>query len=568
MDNFNFQTVTLAGRRILRDSIVTGEDIIFTRFRIGDSAEQPDVPETMEDVISPRFWVPVAETSKDENGEPAVQVDGVFKQDEEHSDFYFRELALFAKLGEGGQEVMFGYLHSGPVENYIPTSDSTNLATYNFIVTIPVGSASVLVTYDPEALVSLKKYKDLEIRVNEFEKDINAEIKKIRDDADKKIKEIGDSIGNYVKKAGDTMTGKLYGTSASFSGEISAENISTSGKITGVSAEISGAFSAHSITGTSIQSGDIDSNTCTITTKLTCGDADFKGQVISLQGFNGNLHGNVFGDEADFNGTVVAENLTGNTSIKGGAISGTTCTLSGELSGTSATLSGDLSAKNVMGTKAIIGGSISGTTGTFSSAVTCDTLLSGSITSRSDITASTISALAGFGGTLHGNVFGEEVSGSKSIKGGAISGTTGTFSGAITSSSTIKGTTITATTGFKGNLTGDVTGKLNGFSVYTSYEELLKAIGLENTGAQAATLNAVAKAIKGYIYALCYVPQSYAINAINSPGLLEIKSASMSGNESNPYAIFNMYYYQGNVHYRAVRYGASSPSSWTALGQA
>ena len=519
MDNFNFQTVTLAGRKILRDSIVTGENIIFTRFRIGDSAEQPDVPETLEDVLSPRFWVPVAETSRAENGESAVQVDGVFKQDEEHSDFYFRELALFAKLGDGGQEVMFGYLHCGPVENYIPTSDSTNLATYNFIVTIPIGSASVLVTYDPEALVSLKKYKDLELRVNKFaenydvkmgkfETDINAEIEKIRKEAEKKIKDIEDdveeklknlrqsvegSIGDYVKKAGDTMTGKLTGTAAEFSGDLSAKNV------TGT---------------TAIKGGTISGTTGT-----------FSGAITSSS-------------------TIQGTTITATTGFKGGTISGTTCTLTGALSGTSATFSGDLSAKNVTGSTAIKGGTISGTTCTLTG------------------------ALSGTSATFSGDLSAKNVTGTTAIKGGTISGTTGTFSGAITSSSTIQGTTITATTGFKGNLTGDVTGKINGFSVYTSYDELLKAIGLGNTGASTATLNSVAKAIKGHIYALCYIPQSYAINATNSPGLLEIKSTPMEGNESNPYAIFNVYYTSGNQRYRAIRYGASVPSSWTALGQA
>lgn len=435
MDNFNFQTVTLAGRKILRDSIATGEDIIFTRFRIGDSAEQPGVPEMLDDVLSPRFWAPVAETRQAENGEAAVQVDGVFKQDDEHSDFYFRELGLFAKLGEGGQEVMFGYLHAGEVENYIPTSDSTNLATYNFIVTIPIGSASVLVTYDPEALVSLKKYKDLELRINEFvknyddkmehfETDVNDEINRIRSGTEKKIKDfesdvderlqaISKTLGNYVQKAGDTMTGKLTGTAA------------------------------------------------------------------------------------DFSGDVTAKNVTGSTAIKGGTISGTT--------------------------------------GTFT----------GAISSNSTITGTTIT-------------------GSTAIKGGAISGTTGTFTGAISSSSTIKGTTITATSGFSGNLTGNVNGKINGVAVYTDYAELIAALGLSSKGVTNATLTDVSRAIRGCIYALCSVNYNYAINAIATTGLLEIKSTQITS-EDNLYVVFNMYYQIADAEYRAFRYGITNPQTWRQI---
>ena len=201
-------------------------------------------------------------------------------------------------------------------------------------------------------------------------------------------------LDSKLNLVGGTLTGGLVGTTATFSGPITAN-----GGITGTTASFSGPITANGgtltggLTGTTATfSGSISANGATLISPLTGTSATFNGMLNATGGLTGS---NAFfagpittnGGIRAIGGTLTA-GLTGTTATFSGAITANGGTLTGALTGTSASFSGPITANGgtltggLTGTSASFSGPITANGGTFTSSVTMNFSLNvlGSIT--------------------------------------------------------------------------------------------------------------------------------------------------------------------------------------------
>ena len=197
----------------------------------------------------------------------------------------------------------------------------------------------------------------------------------------------------------------------------------------------------------------------------------------ALNALSGNFSGNVIqatsgltGTTGTFSGLLTANGgLTGTTGnftqllTANGGLTGTTGNFSqllttNGLSGTTGTFSGLLTANGGLTgttgnfTRLLITNGLSGTTGTFTGVLTASGGINGNLT-----------------GNVSGNLQGTTVKATNiqgdNFTGGTISGTTGNFSDGLTATTGTFSGLLTANGGINGNLTGDVSGNLEGTTV-------------------------------------------------------------------------------------------------------
>lgn len=122
MANFQNNVITDVGRIMFGD-VQMGETLIPTKIVIG-SGRIPagKTARTMTDVVSPVINLTISKKQKANDG--TVVFGGVYSNETITSDFYFRELALYAKAGEDGDEVLFSYGNAGETADYMPAYTS------------------------------------------------------------------------------------------------------------------------------------------------------------------------------------------------------------------------------------------------------------------------------------------------------------------------------------------------------------------------------------------------------------------------------------------------------------
>lgn len=122
MANFQNNVITDVGRVMFGD-VQMGKTLIPTRIVIG-SGRIPagKTARTMTEVASPVTELTISKKQKSNDG--TAIFGGVYSNESITSDFYFRELALFAKAGDDGEEVLFSYGNAGEMADYMPAYTS------------------------------------------------------------------------------------------------------------------------------------------------------------------------------------------------------------------------------------------------------------------------------------------------------------------------------------------------------------------------------------------------------------------------------------------------------------
>ena len=118
--------LTNAGARIL-SSAQMGEDIIFTKMKIGDGNITTQDTANLTDLINPieNLDIENYEIISNDDNSVVLKFTSFVKQAE--SSYYFRELGLFAIDPETNQEILYAYVNKGDNPTYIP-QNSTNVA--------------------------------------------------------------------------------------------------------------------------------------------------------------------------------------------------------------------------------------------------------------------------------------------------------------------------------------------------------------------------------------------------------------------------------------------------------
>lgn len=122
MANFQNNVITDVGRVMFGD-VQMGKTLIPTKIVIG-SGRIPagKTARTMTEVVSPVTELTISKKQKSNDG--TAIFGGVYSNENIESDFYFRELALFAKAGDDGNEVLFSYGNAGETADYMPAYTS------------------------------------------------------------------------------------------------------------------------------------------------------------------------------------------------------------------------------------------------------------------------------------------------------------------------------------------------------------------------------------------------------------------------------------------------------------
>lgn len=144
------QGMTKRGADLLFSSQKSSSTIEFTKLKVGDGYITDETVSELNDLIHAIDEIEIESTDIfDENGNVSMVVNGHVHQIE--SDFYFRELGLFAIDPETKEEVLYAYLNKGDNAGLIPmtSSQASVQEAVSMIVTIK-NDANVIVNYKDE----------------------------------------------------------------------------------------------------------------------------------------------------------------------------------------------------------------------------------------------------------------------------------------------------------------------------------------------------------------------------------------------------------------------------------
>ncbi|MDU7875245.1 MAG: hypothetical protein E7J29_00245 [Veillonella sp.] len=126
---YNKNRVTKKGYNLLAESIATKKPVTFTKVVIGDGDDNGLNIDTMTNVVSEKLILPVHDGQKDGDGQYLVTA--VLSNSTVETGFFPKEVALFAKCGDG-EEVLYSYSNGGNNVGLIPDKNTPiNSEIYN-----------------------------------------------------------------------------------------------------------------------------------------------------------------------------------------------------------------------------------------------------------------------------------------------------------------------------------------------------------------------------------------------------------------------------------------------------
>ena len=165
MAKYPAMTTTNAGLNVIGEANTTGVAVIFTKIVAGDG----DVPEgtsiaDLTSVISPHLEIATVHGENLGNGQ--YQLKGTLDNSTLETGFRAKEIGVYAKAGEDGEENLFAYTNGGNYTDYIPDK-RTPIDAQDFYIDIVVGNAN-----EVEIIVSDENYvtrEDVDILIGDHD---------------------------------------------------------------------------------------------------------------------------------------------------------------------------------------------------------------------------------------------------------------------------------------------------------------------------------------------------------------------------------------------------------------
>lgn len=183
MSNYGAITTTQLGKNMIAESFKTKKGIIFTKVALGEGLLNSGNINDLTNLVSKIVDGEVSAINTISTSE--IEVVSTINNRALTRGYYARELGLFAKLGEGGQEKLFAYTNAGADASYVPSNASIDEKIIT--ITIAIGNASI--TINPKSHIYLT-----EARLNQHENDINAH---------------GGIMKKFLPLTGGTVTGSV-----------------------------------------------------------------------------------------------------------------------------------------------------------------------------------------------------------------------------------------------------------------------------------------------------------------------------------------------------------------------
>ena len=163
MSDFADNHITDLGSAMLAQ-VMAGQGVLtFTKVVMGDgNMPSTQTPATMTDVVSPRAQASITKAVVGESG--TAIVGARFSNESQESDFEWKELGLYAKVGEGGAEQLYSYGWT-PAGELIPagTTSTTLIEKLVDVVTYVGDAAEVTAIFDPDFIPQVSRIEETAI---------------------------------------------------------------------------------------------------------------------------------------------------------------------------------------------------------------------------------------------------------------------------------------------------------------------------------------------------------------------------------------------------------------------
>lgn len=189
MSDYGRIVTTNQGKNMVTESIRTHSAIIFTKISLGDGLLNGETIETMTGLKHRLMDGNVPKINHLGNGE--IEAVSTVSNSGLTAGFFARELGLFAKLGEEGEEQLFAYTNAGSNASYIPPNTSVDEKMLG--IQLGVGDAIVQVNYQSHLYIT---YEQLEDGIAHHNKDEHAH--------DKRFNAIIQQVNNMITSVDDS----------------------------------------------------------------------------------------------------------------------------------------------------------------------------------------------------------------------------------------------------------------------------------------------------------------------------------------------------------------------------
>ena len=139
-------TTTYAGLNMIAES-QTGKKLIFTKLKAGDgSLSDGESIQSLTALKSPKLDIPIQGFVNQGNGQ--IRLRFVVSNENVESGFHMKEVAIYAKLEESGEEQLYAYVNGGNFVDWIPDKNIPMEAQIFDIFVIIGNASSVIVNID------------------------------------------------------------------------------------------------------------------------------------------------------------------------------------------------------------------------------------------------------------------------------------------------------------------------------------------------------------------------------------------------------------------------------------
>ena len=163
MSDFADNHITDLGTAMLAQ-VMAGQGVLtFTKVVMGDgNMPSTQTPATMTDVVSPRAQASITKAVVAENG--TAVVGARFSNESQESDFEWKELGLYAKVGDSGTEQLYSYGWT-PAGELIPagTTSTTLIEKLVDVVTYVGDATEVTAIFDPDFIPQVSRIEETAI---------------------------------------------------------------------------------------------------------------------------------------------------------------------------------------------------------------------------------------------------------------------------------------------------------------------------------------------------------------------------------------------------------------------
>lgn len=142
----------------LASKTLLSKSLQFTKFAVGSGTLENDNVENIRDLTDLINQVSIFNITKISRGSNnQITVKGLFKNTDVANNFYLREVGLFAKDLDTGQEILFAYVNYGDEAEYINTSQEQKKEYYYDLIIKVDNSRNVVIEINSETIYATEK---------------------------------------------------------------------------------------------------------------------------------------------------------------------------------------------------------------------------------------------------------------------------------------------------------------------------------------------------------------------------------------------------------------------------